>query len=231
MFPNRTTASKRFAIVGTLAAAALATSGCATQGWVIDTVREMNKDLVARTAKLETTAAAEKTRVDQLTTQVGDVRTIAMDARGRGEAAGNAAKIADQKAEGVDARVSKALANRMKRAEVQQVAVTFDSGKWHMSAADHAALNDVMKVLMENPTYTADIVGYTDSVGKADRNVNLSWRRSETVRRFFVEKGADLNRFYFIGIGEQLSGDDARDAEKRAKNRRVTVIVYKPVAE
>jgi|RhiMethySRZTD1v2_1073278.scaffolds.fasta_scaffold114838_4 hypothetical protein len=36
------------------------------------------------------------------------------------------------------------------------------------------------------------IDGYTDDVGSAGSNVNLSWRREEVVRRFMVERGAEL---------------------------------------
>ncbi|MGH7208973.1 MAG: OmpA family protein, partial [Nitrospiraceae bacterium] len=73
-----------------------------------------------------------------------------------------------------------------------------------------------------------DVVGYTDSVGTADSNVNLSWLREEAVRRFLMERGAALNRLYFIGVGEELAGNDAADAAKRAKNRQVIITVFKP---
>ena len=66
-------------------------------------------------------------------------------------------------------------------------------------------------------------------MGTADSNVELSWRREEAVRRFLMERGVEVNRFYFIGVGEELSGDDVKDTAKRAKNRRVTVTVFKPV--
>lgn len=214
--------AKHLVMVGTLASMLAASAGCATQSWVIDTVREMDKDLVARVVRIETAAAAEKARVDQLTAQVGEVRGIATDARSRADVAG-------QKAEATDGRISRILANRMKRTEVQQLDVTFEAGKATISTGDRVALADVLKVLVANPSYTADVVGYTDTVGRSDSNVGLSWRRSEAVRRFLVERGAELHRFSFIGIGEELAGDDARDAAKRAKNRRVTVVVYKPM--
>ena len=110
---------------------------------------------------------------------------------------------------------------------MQQLDVTFDTGKSDVSQADRAALQGLLKMLTDNPTYTVDVVGYTDSVGTADSNVDLSWRREEAVRRFLVERGVELNRFYFIGVGEELSGDDTKDTAKRAKNRRVTVTIFK----
>ena len=193
MLPNTSTARKRLAMVGTLVASLLAFYGCASQNWVIDTIREVDKDLVARVARIETAAAEEKTRLD-----------------------------------GVDGRLTRVLANRLKRTEVQEVEVTFETGKSDLSQAARGTLEGILKVLSDNPTYTADVVGHTDTVGKADYNVNLSWLREEAVRRFLVERGAGLNRLSFIGVGEELAGDDTKDAAKRAKNRKVTVKVFRP---
>ena len=212
MLWNSASVRNHLAMVGILAVVLLGSFGCATQTWVVETIREMDKELVARFERNEAAAAAERVRVD------GQLNEI----RGRADAA-------QRRADGVDARVTQALGNRFKRTQVQQVDITFDTGKADVSASDRAVLGGLLKVLNDNPTYTADVVGYTDSVGKADENVSLSWRRAEAVRRFMTERGADLNRFYFVGLGEELSGDDTKDAQKRAKNRRVTVTIFKPV--
>ena len=217
MLGNDASTRNRLAMIGVLAAVVLGSFGCATQTWTVETIREMDKELVARMAKIEATAAAEKIRVDG---QLNEIRGIAVDARNR-------ADTAQAKADSVDARVTKNLANRLKREQVQTLDVTFETGKSDLSQSDRAALQGILKVLADNPTYTLDIVGYTDTVGTADQNVNLSWRREEAVRRFLVERGVDLNRFVFIGVGEELSGDDTKDTAKRAKNRRVTVTIYK----
>jgi outer membrane protein OmpA-like peptidoglycan-associated protein len=217
MFRNDASARKRLAMIGVLAAVMLGSFGCATQTWTIETIREMDKELVARMAKIEATAAAEKIRVDG---QLNEIRGIAVDARSR-------ADRAQSTADGVNTRVTQNLANRLKRAQVQTLDVTFETGKSDISQSDRSALQGLLKGLADNPTYTVDVVGYTDTVGTADQNVNLSWRREEAVRRFLVERGVDLNRFVFIGVGEELSGDDVKDTAKRAKNRRVTVTIYK----
>ena len=219
MLWNSASVRNHLATVGILAVVLLGSFGCATQTWVVETIREMDKEMVARFERNEAAAAAERVRVDG---QLNEIRGIGVDARNRADAA-------QRRADGVDARVTQALSNRFKRTQVQQVDITFDTGKADVSAPDRAVLAGLLKVLNDNPTYTADVVGYTDSVGKADENVSLSWRRAEAVRRFMLERGADLNRFYFVGLGEELSGDDAKDAQKRAKNRRVTVTIFKPV--
>lgn len=212
MFRDSTSARNRLAMVGLLAAVTLGSFGCATQTWVVETIREMDKELVARFERDEAAAAAERIRVDG---QLNEIRGIATDGRNRAIA--------------VDARLTQALANRFKRAPVLELIMTFDTGKSDISQLDRVALDGILKVLKDNPTYTADILGYTDSVGKADQNVELSWRREEAARRYLVERGAELNRISFVGVGEELSGDDIKDAAKRAKNRRVTVIIFKPV--
>ena len=232
MLRNNASARNRLAMVSTLIVILLGSFGCASQNWVIDTVREMDKDLVARVERIEVTAAAEKTRVNQ---QLTEVRGIGTDARNRADEAGRAAQVATQKADAatqkadaVDGRLTRALANRLKRTQVQQADVLFKTGKSVLHENGRGALMGILKVLADNPTYTVDIVGYTDSVGKADSNVILSWRREEAVRRFMVERGVELNRFSFIGVGDELSGHDAQDALKREKNRRVTITVFKP---
>jgi outer membrane protein OmpA-like peptidoglycan-associated protein len=151
--------------------------------------------------------------------QLNEIRGIGVDAR-TGPTRRSAGPMGDARDPGPGTASS---------AQVQQADITFDTGKADVSASDRAVLAGLLKVLNDNPTYTADVVGYTDSVGPADDNVSLSWRRAEAVRRFMMERGADLNRFYFVGLGEELSGDDTKDAQKRAKNRRVTVTIFKPV--
>src|SRR5574337_749442 len=253
MLRNNASARNRLAMVSALVVILLGSFGCAGQNWVIDTVREMDKDLVARVGRIEATSAAEKTRVDQ---QLTEVRGIGTDARNRADEAGRVAQVATQKADAaaekadaaaqkadaatqkadaatqkadaVDGRLTRALANRLKRTQVQQADVIFKTGKYAINENGRGTLMGILKVLADNPTYTVDIVGYTDSVGKSDSNVTLSWRREEAVRRFMVERGVELNRFSFIGVGEELSGDEARDALKREKNRRVTITVFKP---
>jgi outer membrane protein OmpA-like peptidoglycan-associated protein len=61
--------------------------------------------------------------------------------------------------------------------------------------------------------------------------VTLSWNREESVRRYLVEKGASLNRFTFIGLGEDVTkGDVSKGPYVRAKDRQVTILIYRPVA-
>src|SRR5262249_21349829 len=109
---------------------------------------------------------------------------------------------------------------------VAEFSVPFESGKAAVSDEARRTLQGVASTLMENPTYTADLVGYTDDVGDARFNVNLSWRREESVRRLLIEKGVDLNRMFFIGRGEETA--TGRDVPGGAGDRRGAARVYRP---
>ncbi len=148
MFRNDASARNRLALIGVLGAVMLGSFGCATQTWTVETIREMDKELVARMAKIEATAAAEKIRVDG---QLNEIRGIGVDARNRADA--------------VNARLTQAQASRLKRAQVQTLDVTFETGKSDISQSDRAALQALLPTIKDNPAYTVDVVGYTDTVG------------------------------------------------------------------
>jgi OOP family OmpA-OmpF porin len=203
-------------------ALALTPLGCATSQQLL----EMETAFKARMTKMETGLATEKGRVDQLTTQLATVSATATEATRIGNDARQRADAAAAKGEAVDGRVTKALANRFARTQVQEFKVTFEVGRAELSGAAQQALESAVKLLTDNATYSADVVGSTDDVGAAGSNVTLSWRREEAVRRFMVEKGAALNRFSFIGLGEDRA--KATTAAGRAQDRYVRVVVFRP---
>jgi outer membrane protein OmpA-like peptidoglycan-associated protein len=210
-------------------ALALTPLGCATQQQRV----ELETEFKARMAKMEASLATEKGRIDKLTTDLAAVRAtateatrIGTEATRIGTAAQKSADTAAAKGEAVDARVTKALANRLARIQVQEFKVMFDVGRAELSEAALQTLQGALKLLADNATYTADVVGYTDDVGAAGSNVTLSWRREEVVRRFLVEQGTALNRFSFIGLGEDRA--KATSAAGRAQDRHVRVVVYRP---
>ena len=87
------------------------------------------------------------------------------------------------------------------------------------------ALLSLVKELRENPKLIVDLEGYTDSVGPREYNVQLSQRRVEAVRRYLVDKGVDMPRIQWIGLGQL---PDRGTQEDQAKNRRVTLKMMIP---
>lgn len=68
------------------------------------------------------------------------------------------------------------------------------------------------------------VFGWTDSIGSDAYNAELSLRRAEAVKAFFVEAGIANERIRAIGKGES-SAYTNRTSEGRRMNRRVEVIV------
>jgi len=69
------------------------------------------------------------------------------------------------------------------------------------------------------------IIGYTDNTGSAEYNKQLSLKRAQAVRDYFVELGVDASKMEVIGMGEDNPIADNATAAGRAKNRRVVVEV------
>jgi outer membrane protein OmpA-like peptidoglycan-associated protein len=208
---------------------ALIPLGCATRQQLL----EMETDFKARMTKMEAGLAAEKARVDELNTRLTAVSATATEATRIGTEATRIGTDAQQRAdaaaakgEAVDGRVTRALANRFSRTQVEEFKVLFEEGRVELSAEAQQALESAVKLLSDNPTYTADVIGHTDDLGAKGSNVYLSWRREEMVRRFMVERGAPLNRFSFIGLGEDRA--TSTSVAGRAQDRYVHVTVFRP---
>jgi outer membrane protein OmpA-like peptidoglycan-associated protein len=102
----------------------------------------------------------------------------------------------------------------------ESVEVLFAFARWELSEAVRAELLTVVKKLQENPKLSVQLEGYTDSSGVRDKNLQLSQKRVDAVRRFLVEKGVEAARIRAAALGQLPDGGTE---EERAKNRRVTV--------
>ena len=78
-----------------------------------------------------------------------------------------------------------------------------------------------MDVLRQYPNTTLLIEGHTDSKLSAAHNMDLSKRRSSSVKTFFVNKGLNASRFQTRGYGLERPVADNNTVEGRALNRRV----------
>lgn len=102
----------------------------------------------------------------------------------------------------------------------ESVEVRFAFARWDLSEAARAELLLVVEKLRENPKLSVQLEGYTDSSGVRDKNLQLSQKRVQAVRRFLVEKGVEAARIRAAALGQLPDGGTE---EERAKNRRVTV--------
>ena len=99
--------------------------------------------------------------------------------------------------------------------------VFFATGSSKLLAKSYPALNSVVTVLTDNPTYKVDIEGHTDTTGTHEKNMVLSNDRAASVKAYLVSKGIDESRIKSEGFGPDKPIATNKTAAGKAKNRRV----------
>lgn len=107
--------------------------------------------------------------------------------------------------------------------------VSFASGSSALDPNLHATLNRIASTLNEYPRTTVTVVGYTDSVGSAESNRDLSRRRATAVADYLGQHGVLNSRMVVDSRGEEdpIATNDTEAG--RAQNRRVEMVV-RPMA-
>jgi len=105
--------------------------------------------------------------------------------------------------------------------------IFFDINRYELKPASQIELDDVVRLLNENPLLTIQINGHTDNVGKTADNLMLSENRARSVVNYLKSKGIDPKRLSFKGFGDsQPVGPNTTEAG-RALNRRTELKVLK----
>jgi outer membrane protein OmpA-like peptidoglycan-associated protein len=181
----------------------VAVSGCATEDWVRNLLKEKDIEI--------------NRRLDGLGDQIKTTGQLARGANERADAAMN-------RSEGVDGRLTRLWSNRYRQRVVDTVEIYFASDKADLSEGAQVVLLDVVKELQASPTLIVRLRGFSDLTGARDYNYGLAQRRVEAVWRFLEEKGVELSRVQEIRLGPLA---DRRTPE--AKKRRVTVTLMDDV--
>ncbi|MDD7528825.1 MAG: DUF5723 family protein [Bacteroidales bacterium] len=103
--------------------------------------------------------------------------------------------------------------------------IQFETGKDVILPKSFPILNDIAKVMFENPTFNLTINGHTDNVGDDNSNMTLSEKRAASVRRYLIGQGIDERRLTANGFGETMPIADNKTKAGRAQNRRVEFLV------
>jgi outer membrane protein OmpA-like peptidoglycan-associated protein len=103
--------------------------------------------------------------------------------------------------------------------------IYFDSGSDKVKPESAGTLKEIATILKENPTVKIKIIGHTDSDGDDAKNLDLSKRRSVSVKNALsIEYGIEATRLQTDGKGETEPIADNSTSEGKAKNRRVELI-------
>jgi len=109
--------------------------------------------------------------------------------------------------------------------------IEFESGAATIKPVSYPILNEVLIFLKSKTEVRLAIHGHTDTVGKHDKNVQLSKDRAAAVLKWLQGKGIPASRLESEGYGpdKPLASNDT--PEGRAKNRRVEFIVLEPAGK
>jgi outer membrane protein OmpA-like peptidoglycan-associated protein len=104
--------------------------------------------------------------------------------------------------------------------------ILFASNKYALLETAKTKLDQVAEALKAQDADKRMVVeGHTDSQGSDRINQPLSRNRAEAVRDYLVSRGVESDRISAIGMGSSRPLLDNRNAENRANNRRVEIII------
>jgi outer membrane protein OmpA-like peptidoglycan-associated protein len=83
----------------------------------------------------------------------------------------------------------------------------------------------VAQILRAYPHSEVTLIGHTDNVGPADRNLALSQERVDRMARLLIHAGIAPRRITAIGHGMRDPIADNRTDEGKARNRRIELVV------
>ena len=106
--------------------------------------------------------------------------------------------------------------------------INFKTGSAEILAGSYVILDRAVKVLQDYQEVNLEISGHTDNRGKADYNRDLSQRRADSVKTYFVQRGITSDRLQAIGYGLTRPIADNKTSSGRASNRRTEFRLINP---
>jgi OmpA-OmpF porin, OOP family len=102
--------------------------------------------------------------------------------------------------------------------------IEFDSNQSSLTPRGRTTLDRLIPLLRKTPRASIEIGGHTDSFGTPDYNMELSRRRAETVRQYFMNHGL-TNRFTAVGYGASKPRSIEKTQNALRRNRRIELLI------
>ena len=214
----------RFSVLAVLVTCSLPfTVGCASKSYV----RNQVAPVVNRVNELDDVTAKNTRDIKDVDQGVQQVNSKAAAADQKAVAAGQAADQANQNATVAGNRVT-TLAGTVENLDnyksVSDTTVLFGVAKAELTPQDKQTLDEFAQQLQKQKHYIIQVEGYTDSIGSAKYNYQLSQRRADAVIQYLVGKyNVPVFKIFVIGLGKDNPVAENTSAAGRAKNRRVDV--------
>lgn len=211
----------------TAAAAVALLSGCASQNPYDNQGQAQGSSGISKTAKYGGLGAL-----------AGAVAGAAIDHNNRGKGALIGAAVAGAASAGYgyyadrqEAALRESMANT--GVEVQRQGdqiklimpgnITFATDSSNISSSFYTPLNNLGNSFKQFNENNIEIIGYTDSTGARQHNMDLSLQRAQAVSNYLTSQGVDGSRLSVRGAGPDQPIASNANANGRAQNRRVEV--------
>ena len=110
---------------------------------------------------------------------------------------------------------------------IMQLNINFNINSVTIKSTQLDQLRQMAELMKTYPDTTAVMEGHTDSRGSATKNLEISQRRAQSIKKYFANTfGIAPERITAEGFGETRPIASNATPEGRRKNRRVLVILY-----
>ncbi|MEM6724841.1 MAG: OmpA family protein [Bacteroidota bacterium] len=104
--------------------------------------------------------------------------------------------------------------------------IEFNSGRSTFRESAYPALETLLRIAAQHPSYQIKIEGHTDAIGSESTNQRLSEARAKAVQDYLIENGIDPARISYEGFGERFPIALNSSTNGRALNRRVELTFF-----
>jgi outer membrane protein OmpA-like peptidoglycan-associated protein len=101
--------------------------------------------------------------------------------------------------------------------------ITFATDSSAIASSFYSPLNNLAGSLKQFNQNNIEIIGYTDSTGSRQHNMDLSLQRAQSVSTYLTSQGVDAAHLSVRGAGPDQPIASNADVNGRAQNRRVEV--------
>lgn len=159
---------------------------------------------------------------------VQNARTNSVENSGRAFAQVDVVEEKAQESKVVMVKASEMAEQIGQTGKVALYGLFFDTNKATIKSDSKPTLDEIGKLLKDNPDLKLLVVGHTDNQGDFDYNIDLSKRRAESVKQALVsDYGIAAARLKSWGVGYTAPVATNNSDQGRAKNRRVELVEQK----